>query len=108
MNFHRYIQPLSRLILLAVLASGFSPSLVVAATYNQRNIDGKRFNAQAFSYATGRWYDVQVQFSGDQASIYFPRGGRLIVVIDDEEIDDLDEISAFDYNRAEHWTIDID
>lgn len=81
---------------------------VSAAEYLGSDIDGELFSGEAFSYSTGKFYFVDVEFSGSDAYLYFPKGGYIIVSLDDEEIDDPSNISAFDYKRGNFWEISID
>ena len=86
------------------VCAGFSR----AAEYQGQDIDGQMFDATAFSYSTGKYYSVQVDFEGDEVTIYFPRGGHRTLTLDDEVIDDPHSISAFDYGRSTHWDIDVE
>ena len=79
-----------------------------AAEYNGCNIDGQTFDATVFSYSSGNYCSVEVEFDGDHATIYFPKGGYLTVTLDDEEIDDPHDISAYDYEHAGYWDLDLD
>ena len=54
-----------------------------AAEYNGRNIDGIEFDCSAYSYDTGNWYYVTVEFSGDVATITFSHGGYITLTLDD-------------------------
>jgi hypothetical protein len=94
-------------VLLVLVLTGFSSVRVRAADCNGEDIDGALIHATAFSYATGNYYNVTVRFSGDEVTVYFPNGGRRGLTMDDEEIDDPTSISAFDYDRATYWEIDI-
>jgi hypothetical protein len=97
-----------RTVCLAVtflLAGTRSP---LAAEYNGQNIDGVAYDATAFSYDTSKYYNVSVEFDGDEAIISFQNGGQIRVTLDDEEIDDPHSISAFDYNRSIYWDLDVD
>lgn len=60
-------------ILAALLVS---PSQVLAAEYQGRNIDGELFEATAYSYETGGLFDIQVRFKKRRATLYFASGGR--------------------------------
>jgi len=97
-----------RVLLRGMFALVLAVSPVSAAEYNGENIDGIRFDATVYSYGTGRYYDVQLEFDGDEATIYFSNGGHIVVTLDDEEIDDPHDISAYDYRRAVYWDLDVD
>lgn len=80
-----------------------------AAEFKGRDIDGESYSATAFSYSTGKYYfNVTVEFSGDEAILEFANGQTLALTLDDEEIDDPDSISAFDYEHAVFWELDVD
>ena len=79
----------------------------LAAEYLGRDVDGQLYNATAYSYGTSKYYDVNGEFSGDEAIIYFQRGGHITLTLDDDEIDDSYNISAFDYAHAVYWDLDV-
>jgi hypothetical protein len=85
-----------------------STSLPFAAEYQGQNIDGQVYDATVFSYATGQYYNASGEFDGDEAIIFFANGGSIKVTLDDEEIDDPQSISAFDYNKGAYWDLDVD
>jgi len=95
---------------LAFTVPSASPShqLSAIAEYCGENIDGQSFSASAFSYSTSQYYYVDVEFDGDEAIISFSNGGHLRVTLDDEEIDDPSDISAFDYRRGVYWDLDVE
>ncbi len=79
-----------------------------AAEYNGHDIDGQRFDATAYSYDTSKYYNVTVEFQGDEAIVFMPKGGRILLTLDDEEIDDPHSIEAFDYKTSVYWELDVD
>lgn len=79
-----------------------------AAEYAGENLDGILFDAVAYSYGTSKYYDVQVEFDGDEATIFFARRGSITVTLDDEEIDDPHAIDAHDYHRGVSWELDVE
>ena len=83
-------------------------SLSLAAEYQGRNIDGEVFEATAYSYSTAKYYSVSVEFEGDEVIVHFQKGGRVRLTLDDEEIDDPHDISAYDYENSVYWDIDVD
>ena len=85
-----------------------STSLPFAAEYQGHNIDGHVYDATVYSYDAGQYYNVSVEFDGDDAIIFFPKGGSLRLALDDQEIDDPHNISAYDYNKSAFWDIDVD
>jgi hypothetical protein len=85
-----------------------SVSFPFAAEYQGQNVDGQTYDATAFSYDTGKFYNVSVEFDGDEATIFFAKGGHITLTLDDEEIDDPHSISAYDYQRGVFWDLDVD
>lgn len=85
----------------------FCPS-ASSAEYNGEDIDGNMYDATAYSYSTAAYYDVQVEFQGDEGTIYFSNGGHIVLTLDNEEIDDPHNISAYDYQQDVYWDIDVD
>ena len=83
-------------------------SLAFGAEYNGRDIDGILFDATVYSYSTGKYYDVQLEFDGDEATIYFATGREIVVTLDDEVIEDPSNISAYDYERGVYWDLDVE
>jgi len=81
---------------------------LLAADYNGSVIDGNTYDCTAFSYDTGNFYNVTVDFSGDEATIYFNNGGHITITLDSEEIEDPNSISAYDYSKGVFWDLDVD
>lgn len=94
------------LMLALVLVAGTGKG--ESAEYLGRDIDGEMFSCTAFSYSTSNFYFVQVMFSGSDATLYFSSGGSRTVTIDDEEIEDPSDISAYDYENSVFWDLDVD
>lgn len=106
-NHPKRITPI--LITIIVIVLFFSTSNYLrAAEYRGRDVDGETFSCTAYSYSTGRYYYGQVEFNGDDATFYFQNGGHINLTIDDEEIDDPDSISAYDYTKGIYWELDVD
>lgn len=80
----------------------------LGAEYLGEDLDGQIFSGTAYSYSTGRYYNVSVEFSGDEVIIYFRSGGSKILTLDDEDIEDIHDISAYDYKSGTYWEIDVD
>ncbi len=93
-------------ILCFIVLSIFSIKLF-AAEYNGRNIDGYEFDCTAYSYSTGKYYYVTVEFSYNEALISFSNGGYIILTMDDEVIDDPSAISCYDYRNSVYWELDV-
>ena len=93
---------------LAVVILSLMAGLAHSAEYNGRIVDGQTYSGSAFSYGTSNYYYVDVEFDGEDCTIYFSNGGYITVTLDDEEIDDPHNISAFDYNESVYWDLDVD
>ena len=96
------------LMIMAIILLLFTPNYLHAAEYHGKDIDGETFSCTAFSYSAGRYYYGQVEFNGDEATLYFQNGGHINLTIDDEEIDDPNSISAYDYTKGIYWELDVD
>lgn len=79
-----------------------------AAEYLGQNIDGYSYDCTAYSYSTGNYYYVTVEFSGSEVTLYFDNGGYRTLGLDDEVIEDPNSISAYDYERSTYWELDVD
>ncbi len=96
-----------RLFLAIALLAGLCGE-IQAAEYMGSDVDGESYSCTAFSYATGKYYYLTCEFSGDELILYFPNGVHISVSMDSEEIDDPSSISAFDYNKGNYWDLEID
>jgi len=99
---------MKKFLVILIIAGFIISSQVMAAEYNGYDIDGESFSCTAYSYDTGNYYYVTVEFSGSDVTIYFDNGGYITVTIDDEEIDDPSSISAYDYAKGAYWDLDVD
>ncbi len=91
-------------LIMLILVLTFS---TFGAKWRGKSIDGKLFDAEIFSYGQAKFYDVQVKFRGTDCYIYWPKGGYIMVDLDDEDIDDIHNISAFNYKTATYYDIDV-
>ena len=66
-----------------------------AAEYQGKNIDGRKLDAQAYSYETGGSYRVQVRFKEDRATLYFVGGTQKTIKLNHERITSLDDIEGY-------------
>ncbi len=96
---------LPALLALALLAAGVAP--LRAAVYQGRIVDGHRYHASIVNYDYGAYDNVEVQFHGDRAFVYFPEGGRLVLILEEEEIQDPHHIRTEDPRRGIAWEIDV-
>lgn len=77
-----------------------------AASYNGVDIDGNTYSCSAYSYDTSEYYDVDAVFDGSKVTLYFQNGGKRTLDLDDEDIDDPSDISAYDYDNGVFWDLD--
>jgi hypothetical protein len=94
------------LLILFLLTSTYQD--IYSAEYLGENIDNTEYDCTAYSYSTGNYYYVTVEFSGDEATITFSNGGYITVTLDNEVIDDPSSISAYDYNKSVFWELNVD
>ncbi|MFH1581966.1 MAG: hypothetical protein ABIC39_07895 [Pseudomonadota bacterium] len=99
---------MKKFLAILMIAGFIISSKAMAAEYNGYDIDGESFSCTAYSYDTGNYYYVTVEFSGSDVTIYFDNGGYITVTIDDEVIDDPSSISAYDYDKGAYWDLDVD
>lgn len=97
------MRPIKFVVIAILLAAN-----VTAAEYKGRNLDGQPFSATAFSYDTGKYYYVDIEFDGTQATLTFDNGNTVTLELDDEEIEDPSNISAFGYESANYWDLYVD
>lgn len=97
-------QKLLSIICLILIVTGTAH----AAEYQGNDIDGESYSCTVFSYDTSNYYYLTCEFSGSDVYIYFNNGGYIVVSMDDDEIDDPSNISAFDYNKGNYWDLDVD
>lgn len=65
-----------------------------AVEYQGKNIDGRRFDAKAYSYETGGIYDIQVQFERNRATMYFVGGSQITIRLK-QGVTNLDNIEGY-------------
>jgi hypothetical protein len=78
-----------------------------AAEYKGKDIDGETYSCTAYSYSTGKYYYGTVRFYGDEAVLYLRNLGRVVLTLDNEEIDDPSLIEAYDYKRGVYWELEV-
>ena len=91
------------LVLVALCAAGAARS----AVYRGRNLDGPRYQASVLNNDFGLLDDVEVKFHGDHAYVFVHGGGRLVLILQDEEIVDPHRILADDPKRGVVWEINL-
>ncbi|MCP6761946.1 MAG: hypothetical protein NHB32_25070 [Fischerella sp. CENA71] len=83
------------LVLTAAAALFVLVTPVKAAEYQGKNIDGKKLAAEAYYYATGGVYDVQVSFKDNRATIYFNGGYQTTIQLNQPKISDPNKIEGY-------------
>jgi hypothetical protein len=66
-----------------------------AAEYQGKNIDGRRFRGQVYSYETGGVFQVEVEFRKKQAILYFVNGSQQTVRLKRSKILDPKDIEVW-------------
>jgi hypothetical protein len=86
-------------LLLAARAEG--------AMFHDRNVDGRHYLATVTNGDFGSYEGVDVRFQGDHAYVHLPGGGRLVLILESDEIEDPHEIPAHDPRRGITWILDV-
>lgn len=80
---------------LILFTLSFLTTSVIAVEYQGKNLDGRRLSAKVYYQKTGGVYDVQVQFRGDQATLYFTDGSQVTLNLGGRRITDPSNIIGF-------------
>jgi hypothetical protein len=67
----------------------------IAAEYQGKNIDGRRFKGQVYSYETGGVFQVEVEFRKKQATLYFVNGSQQTVRLKKSKILDPKDVEVW-------------
>ncbi len=92
-------------VVLAALAAGLAATASPAATYRGRSVDERSYRGSILNYDFGLLDNVEVRFHADHAYVSLHNGGRLVLVLQDEEIADPRRIPAEDPRRGILWEI---
>ena len=87
-------------VLLAAAASA-------AATFQGRSVDDRRYHASVLNNDYGIIDAVEVRFESERAYVYLRGGGRLVLILQDEDIADPRRIPADDPRRGIVWEISV-
>jgi len=87
-------------VLLAAAASA-------AATFQGRSVDDRRYHASVLNNDYGIIDAVEVRFESERAYVYLRGGGRLVLILQDEDIADPHCIRADDPRRGIVWEINV-
>ena len=78
-----------------------------AASYRGHNVDRHHYHATLTNYDFGSFEDADVRFQGEHAYAHLVNGARLVLVLEEEDIDDPHEIVAHDPRRGITWLLDV-
>jgi hypothetical protein len=78
-----------------------------AATFRGQSVDGRRYHASVLNNDYGLIDAVEVLFESERAYVYLRGGGRLVLVLQDEDISDPHCIRADDPRRGIVWEINV-
>lgn len=92
----KYVKPQLLFVtsIFAILGLVRTHGAAVAAEYQGKNIDGRRFHGQVYSYETGGLFEAEVEFHKKQATLYFVNGSEQVVRLTHPKIQDLKDIEA--------------
>jgi hypothetical protein len=90
--------------LLAVLLSVGEAS---AATFQGKSVDGRRYQASILNPDYGLIDGVEVRFQSEHVYVYLRGGGKLVLILQEEEIADPRRIPADDIRRGIVWEINV-
>ena len=68
---------------------------ILAAEYQGKNIDDRKLPAKVYYQKTGGVYDVQVEFKGDRAILYFTDGSQVTLNLGSARINDPSNIIGY-------------
>ena len=91
---------------LALLLAGLAGASR-AATYRGRSVDHRRYQGSVLNSDYGLIDGVEVKFHGEHAFVYLRGGGRLVLILHDEDITDPHRIPADDPRRGTVWEISV-
>ena len=100
------IRPIA-LAIAGLLAALLAAEEAAAATFQGRSVDGRRYQASVLNHDYGLIDGVEVRFQSEHAYVYLHGGGRLVLILQDEEIADPRRIPADDPRRGIVWEIDV-
>ncbi len=78
-----------------------------AATYRGHSVDGRRFTGSIMNPDIGILDGVEIRFRDEHAYVTVRGVGRLVLILQDEEITDPHRIPADDPRRGVVWEIDV-
>ena len=103
MSHHPNLAPAAAgLLLVALLAAPAWP-----ATFQGRSLDGRRYQGSILNSDYGLIDGVEIKFHDEHAFVYLHGGGRIVLILEDEEITDPHRIPASDPLRGIVWEISV-
>lgn len=94
-------------VVLAALAVGLAATASPAATYRGRGVDERSYRGSILNYDYGLIDNVEVRFHSEHAYVQLHGGGRLVLILQDEDIADPRRIPADDPLRGIVWEINL-
>ena len=70
-------------------------------------MDGRRYQASVLNPDYGLIDGVEIRFQSEHVYVYLHGGGRLVLILQDEDIADPRRIPADDPRRGIVWEIDV-
>jgi len=99
--------PPAALAVAGLLAAFLAVVPVHAATFQGRIVDGVRYQGSILNADYGLIDGVEIRFDGEQAYVYLRGGGRLVLLLQSEEIADPHCIPADDLQRGIVWELNV-
>jgi hypothetical protein len=90
-----------------LLVALLSVQQAAAATFQGKSVDGRRYQASIVNSDFGQIDGVEVRFQGEHVYVYLHGGGKLVLILEDEEIADPRRIPADDLRRGIVWEINV-
>ena len=100
------IRPVA-LAIAGLLAALLAVEEAAAATFQGRSVDGRRYHASVLNNDYGLIDAVEVRFQSEHAYVYLRGGGKLVLILQDEDIADPRCIPADDPRRGIVWEINV-
>jgi hypothetical protein len=89
------------------IAGPLAASPAGAATWRGHSVDGRRFAGSILNADIGKIDGVEIRFRDDHAYVNIRGYGRLVLILEDEEITDPHRILGDDLRRGVVWEIDV-
>ncbi len=97
----------SAVLAIAVCLAALSLAISArGATYRGRIVDGRRYVGSILNPDLGK-YDGEIRFKGEHVYVTVRGVGRIVMILQDEEITDPHRIPADDPERGVTWEIDV-